>query len=60
LVPDGDLWKPRRDSEPVVVISGTPWLAMRERDLSLRKLKSISKTRYDQRLRLPISESLSL
>jgi hypothetical protein len=44
----------------VVVISGIAWLAMRERDLSPRKPKSISKTRYDQRLRLPVSESFSL
>jgi hypothetical protein len=44
----------------MVVISGILWPAMRERGRSLRKLKSISKRRYDQRLRLPVSESFNL
>jgi len=43
LVPGGDLCRPPRDSEPVIVISGILWLAISERDSSLRKLKSISK-----------------
>ena len=43
LVAGGDVCRPRGDSEPVVVISGILRLALRERDSSLRKLKSISK-----------------
>src|SRR6516164_10798055 len=43
LVPGGDLCGPPRDSEPVIVISRILWLAISERDSSLRKLKSISK-----------------
>ena len=42
-IPGGDLCRPPRDSELVIVISGILWLAISERDSSLGKLKSISR-----------------